>query len=205
MNDELEYRNYLNRIQNSRYNRNNKTDYTHKQIIEQQIILTKVITESSHCKLMEFDVDFPAKFPCIELRQVNASVKVMEIHVCEEKVIIKGTVSISVDYKVYEGKTSLWHSHTKQPALVGTVKNISSDIPFTSLVEIFGVKSGDDVQVAFAGIEDCSVNSKLDKPFCIPRTDIVLYRKLESSFLLKICLKILRQVTVPVRTSEIFE
>ena len=97
------------------------------------------------------------------------------------------------------------YRNTKQNATFNSIKNLTADLRFSSFVEIIGAKAGDKVDVGFAGIEDCSENNKLIKSFCMPKSDIVLFRGLKCFFLLKVCMRVLRQTTISTGTTEMLK
>lgn len=205
MDEEVEYRNYLKRISQSPYNRNRRLENTDKKQIVKQSIVSRLIGENCCHTLVEFEVEFPQRYPCVELKQVHMSVKDLKFRVSKNKVLIQGDLFSSIDYKVYEGRALMWYRDAKQNAILGTIKSISASLPFTSHADIMGAQPGDEVEVKFAGIEESSGQSTLSRPFNLPNSDITLYKRLKQSVLAKICLKVLRQMVVPVNVGEIVE
>jgi hypothetical protein len=84
----------------------------------------------------------------------------------------------------------------------GDVRHVAVNIPFAGFIEVPGARPGDDFQVEFAGVEDeCEVDI-LEEPVEVFEDCIVAFRKLREKVIVKIDLKVLREVQITVKPED---
>lgn len=201
MDEELMYRYYRDK---TFYNYINKEEELKRTSERRKMLVPEIIGKGCCNSLIEFQIDFPAKYPCMELKNTCMDVKELNFQVCKNKVIANGVLFYSADYKVYDGKAVLRCNCEKRDAFFGSIKNISAGIPFSCYTEVKGAQPHDDVRVVFAGVEGASDNNRLVMPFSLPGIRIKFYRGLMQSVLVKIEFMVLRQTTIPADSEDSF-
>lgn len=159
---------------------------------KKSIKVPEVIGRNSTQVLIESVIAFPECFPAVEIKDVVKKVKDLSVHVCKNKVLINGVLHKNINYKTFEGEIKCG----KLDTFFGDVKHIGVDMPFAAYIDVPGAKPGDKYQIEFAGVEDgCEVDI-LEDP--IPKCSVKAYKKLREKVIVKIDLKVLREVQITV-------
>lgn len=168
-------------------------DYKKKPVFKKKCIkVPEVIGRNSTQVLIESVICFPEHFPAVEIKDIIKKVKNLSVHVCKNKVLINGVLHKNINYKTFEGEIKCG----KLESFFGDVKHIGVDMPFATYIDVPGAKPGDKYQIEFAGVEDgCEVDI-LEDP--VPKCSVKAYKKLREKVIVKIDLKVLREVQITV-------
>ncbi|MDQ2085856.1 DUF3794 domain-containing protein [Herbivorax sp. ANBcel31] len=175
-----------------------KIQYTHdedcKKTLRKCIKVPEVVGRNSSQVLIESVIPFPDLFPAVEIKDIKKEVKDLRVHVCKNKVLINGVLHKNINYKTFEGEVKCG----KLDTFFGDVKHVGVDIPFATYIDVPGAKPGDKYQIEFAGVEDeCEVDI-LEDPVTLVKCTVKAYRKLREKVIVKVDLKVLREVQIAV-------
>jgi len=152
--------------------------------------------------LVEAVIPFPPEFPAVEIKDIKKEVRNLRIFVCKNKVLINGILHKNINYKTFEEKLENVCKCDSIDGFFGDVRHVAVNIPFAGFIEIPGARPGDDFQVEFAGVEDeCEVDI-LEDPIEIFKDCVVAFRQLREKVIVKIDLKVLREVQITVKPEE---
>lgn len=167
------------------------------------IKVPKVIGRNQTQILIEAVIPFPPEYPAVEIKDIQKEVRNLRIFVCKDKVLINGILHKNINYKTFEKELEPGCRCDFTDGYYGDVRHVGVNIPFAGFIEIPGAKKGDDFQVEFAGVEDCCEVDILENPVCPSKAKTVTaYRSLREKVIVKIDLKVLREVQITVKPEE---
>lgn len=179
-----------------------KVEYTHDESYKKPILKKKcikvpeVVGRNSSQVLIESVISFPELFPAVEVKDITKEVKSLLVHVCKNKVLINGVLHKNINYKTFEGEMKCG----KLDTFFGDVRHVGVDIPFATYIDVPGAKPGDKYQVEFAGVEDGCEIDILEDP--IPKCSVKAYKKLREKVVVKVDIKVLREVQITVSPEQ---
>lgn len=175
-----------------------KAEYTHNESYKKPVAKKKcirvpeIVGRNSSQVLIESVIPFPELFPAVEIKDIKKEVKSLLVHVCKNKVLINGVLHKNINYKTFEGGMKCG----KLDTFYGDVRHVGVDIPFATYIDMPGAKPGDKYQIEFAGVEDDCEIDILEDP--IPKCSVKAYKKLREKVIVKIDIKVLREVQIMV-------
>jgi hypothetical protein len=177
------------------------TGYMPQYFMEKEKKCVKVpeVIGRNHCQiLLETDIPFAPNYPALEIKDIMKDVKDLIMSVCTDKVLLNGKLHKNINYKTFDC-TGRVKCHCEDLEVVyGDVRHVGIDIPFAGYIEVPGARSGDYVEVEFAGVEDACELDILKDPFYIRGCKYPVYRKLKEKVIVKIDVKVLRPVQITV-------
>jgi len=167
------------------------------------IKVPKVVGRNDTQILVEAVIPFPPEYPAVAIKDIQKEVKDLKIFVCNDKVLINGVLHKNINFKTFEDELEKVCKCEFIDVYFGNVMHVGADIPFAGFIEVPGAKKGDGFQVEFAGVEDCCEVDILEDPVCVKEDkSITAFKRLREKVIIKIDLKVLREVQITVKPEE---
>ena len=168
---------------------------------EKCIKVPEVIGRYSCQTLVECVIPFPEQYPAVEIKDIHKEVRDLIVHVCKNKVLINGILHKNINYKTFEGKSDFYYCYQKYDSYYGDVRHVAVNIPFACFIEVPGARPGDDYQIEYADVEDTCELDILEDP-CQSKGTVKEYKKLREKVIVKVDLKVLREVQITVKPEK---
>lgn len=152
--------------------------------------------------LVEAVIPFPPESPAVEIKDVQKEVRDIKIFICKNKVLINGVLHKNINFKTFEEHLENVCKCEDITGFFGDVRHVAVNIPFAGFIEVPGARAGDDFQVEFAGVEDMCEVDILEDPVILSKENIVAFKKVREKVIVKIDVKVLREVQITVKPEE---
>ncbi|WP_024832298.1 DUF3794 domain-containing protein [Ruminiclostridium josui] len=172
-----------------------------KKLSEKCIMVPEVIGRNICQTLVECVVPFPEQYPAVEIKDIQKEIRDIIVHVCKNKVLINGILHKNINYKTYEGKSDFYYACQRYDSFYGDVRHVAVNIPFACFIEIPGARPGDDYEIEYADVEDSCEIDILEDPIW-QKGAVTQYRKLREKVIVKIDIKVLRNVQITVKPEK---
>ena len=173
--------------------------------VEKERMCVKVpeVIGRNYCQvLLEQEIPFAPGYPALEIKEITKEVRELILSVCPNKVLINGKLHKNISYKTLDNVGKYKCNCSDIDIAYGDVRHVAVDIPFSGYVEIPGAMPGDQVEVEFAGVEECCELDMLLDPYFPKCSKVPVFKKLKEKVIVKIDLKVLRPVQITVDPSR---
>ncbi|QIB26751.1 DUF3794 domain-containing protein [Caloranaerobacter azorensis] len=145
----------------------------------------------------------PPSPPIYRINNIEKKVIITNCKVIKDKVIINGLVDKNINYKTVEHV----HEDENRPVVNGPLYHYTTQIPFSTFVEVPGAMEGDNCEIESAIVEG-EKDELMDPNICSNNNDPVTYNKLKEKLVVRIDVKVTRTEKINVEsplTSKIEE
>ncbi|WP_427339753.1 DUF3794 domain-containing protein [Caloranaerobacter sp. DY30410] len=129
----------------------------------------------------------PPSPPVFRIKDIEKEVIITNCKVIKDKVIINGIVDKNINYKTVEHV----HEDEGRPVVNGPIFHYTTQIPFSTFIEVPGAMEGDNCEIEAAVVEG-EKDELIDPNVPTNNNDPVTYNKLKEKLVIRIDVKVTR-------------
>lgn len=155
-----------------------------------------IIEKGSGSVMLDFVLPLPSQYPLWELKEDKSEIIDIEAVSGNGRSIISGILKKYIIYHCVEGKLDFKFKDTTPVLSYGSLKYISTEFPFTCLIDVEKAKKGDKIE-----IEYCTVDSFKKMIEAESAGISKLYKAISENAVINIGINVLRNTELNIQDS----